>query len=132
MATDQLCFGLGDIVRLATGLEPIKWNLVRTAGHFYNPMGFLSPIVIRFKVFLQQAVQRKPGWDQPLSENLLHTWNALVSELQCSPDMSMPRCIWNDISTEQSYCSLHGFFDASKQAYEAVVYLVIKSSQGQS
>ena len=41
--------------------------------------------------------------------------------------MSLPRCIWNGSPTEGLSCSLYGFCDASKHAYAAVVYLVLKS-----
>ena len=79
-----MSFGFGDIARLATRLEPTKGNLVSTVGCFYDPMGFLSPVGIRFKVLFQQLCKENQDWDQLLSRNLLRKWNALASELQRS------------------------------------------------
>ena len=133
VSRDQLHFGFDNIARLATELEPTKRHLVSIVGRFYDPMGLLSPIVIRFKMFFQELCTRRLEWDQTLTGDLLHQWNTLTSELQYSPTMSMPRCIWNGVHGEEdgSTCTLYGFCDASKYAYAAVIYLAIETPVGQ-
>ena len=128
---DRLCFGLADIARQAAELEPTKCNLVSIVGRFYDPFGFLSPIVINFKILFQKLCEEKKDWDQPLSDQLLHKWEVLVSDLQSNPPMTLPRCLLSDVSLDGYSCSLYGFCDASKHAYAAVVYLVIKTSDEQ-
>jgi len=59
-------------------------------------------------------------------------WKDLIEELEQCPVMFLPRCIWNGSPSEGVSCSLHGFCDASKHAYAAVVYLVLKSPMGQT
>ena len=54
VTTDQLYFRLTDIAHLASELVPTKRNLIATVGKFYDPVGFLSPIVIKFKILLQE------------------------------------------------------------------------------
>ena len=92
-------------------------------------MGILSPIVIRFKILFQELCAWKQEWDQTLAGDLLHKWNTLISQLQCSPTMSLPRCLWSGVSGDKygSTCTLHGFCDASKHACAAVIYLVIQT-----
>ena len=41
--------------------------------------------------------------------------------------MSLPRCIWAEVPTEDVSCRLYGFCNASKHAYAAIVYLVIQT-----
>ena len=131
VGNDQLRFGFDDIARLATELEPTKRHLVSIVGRFYDPMGLLSPIVIRFKILFQELCSRKQEWDQTLDGDLLQKWNKLISELQCSPTMSLPRCFWSNCGdTSENSCTLYGFCDASKHAYAAVIYLVIESPSG--
>ena len=86
--------------------------------------------MIRFKILFQELCARKQGWDHTLSGDLLHKWDTLISELQCSPTMFLPRCFLNG-DEERTY-TLNGFCDASKQAYAAVVYLVVKTPAGQT
>ena len=50
---DQLRFGFVSIAHQARQLEPTKRNIVSIVGHFYDPLGFLSPIVIHFKLLFQ-------------------------------------------------------------------------------
>ncbi len=119
--TDQLRRGFDDIAHIAATIEPTKRHTVSVIGLFYNPLGFLSPIMIRFKMLLQELCKEKRDWDQLLSGELLQKWNKLISELQCSSTLTLPRCIWDGIPTDMSSCSLHGFCDASKHVYAAVI-----------
>ena len=94
VAKDQFCFGFIDIAHSAAELEPTKRNLISIVGRFYDPIGFLAPIVIKFKILLQELSERKIDWDKPLSGDLLRKWETLVTDLQSNPPMSLPRCIW--------------------------------------
>ena len=129
---DQLRFGFTDIAHQARQLEPTKRNIVSIVGRFYDPLGFLSPIVIRFKILFQELCEKGQDWDQPLTPELLAKWKELIEELELCPVMSLPRCIWNGSPTKGVSCSLHGFCDASKHAYAAVVYMTLKSPMGQT
>ena len=133
VSRDQLHFGFDNNARRVTELEPTKRRLVSIVGRFYDPMGLLSPIVIRFKMLFQELCTRRLEWDQTLTGDLLHQWNTLISELQYSPAMSLPRCIWNGVHGEEdgSTYTLYRFCDASKQAYAAVIYLAIETPVGQ-
>ena len=129
---DQLHFGFANVAHQAKQLEPTKRNVVSIVGRFYDPLGFLSPIVIRFKMLFQELCEKGQDWDQPLIPELLVKWKDLIEELEQCPVMSLPRCIWSGSLSEGVSCSLHGFCDASKRAYAAVVYLVLKSPTGQT
>ena len=56
---DQIIFNLHNIAHLARVIEPTKRNIVSTVGKFYDPLGFISPIVIKFKVFFQLLCEKK-------------------------------------------------------------------------
>ena len=131
---DQLHFGFADIAHQARQVEPTvtKRNVVSIVGRFYDPLGFLSPIVIRFKILFQELCEKGQDWDQLLTPELLAKWKELIEELERCQVMSLPRCVLNGSPTEGVSYSLHGFCDASKHAYAAVVYLVIKSPTEQT
>ena len=50
----QFVFDLREIANHARIIDPTKRNFVSVAAKFYDPMGFLSPIIIEFKMFLQE------------------------------------------------------------------------------
>ena len=50
----QFVFDLREITNHARIIDPTKRNFVRVAAKFYDPMGFLSPIIIYFKMFRQE------------------------------------------------------------------------------
>ena len=121
---DQLVFSLDGIAETATRLDPTKRNVVSLIGQIYDPLGFLSPVTIRFKTLMQELCKTKLGWDQLLEGQLLSKWNRLVNDLKMTQPIALPRsyfCGSRDQTT--NYC-LYGFCDASITAYATVVYLV--------
>ena len=67
IATDQFNMSLEDITSAAAELEPTRTVIVSLIGRFYDPLGLLSPVVIQFKIFLQEMCEARPDWDQPLT-----------------------------------------------------------------
>jgi len=61
-------------------------------------------------------------WDQPLEGNCLKHWNALIGELETLGKVKIPICYFKK-EMRQIFSELHGFSDASKNAYAAVLYL---------
>lgn len=58
--SDQLIFELSTMAESAITLVPMKRRAIVLIGRFYNPLGFLSPITIKFKVLVQQ-LYKTPG-----------------------------------------------------------------------
>jgi hypothetical protein len=130
VTSDSLTLDVTDVATAAQGLTPTKINVVSVVGRFYDPLGALSPVVIQFKILFQQLCELKVEWDQPISGELLSKWQSLIRMLQSGPQISIPRCFLYGVTEEVESCELHGFCDASKGAYAAVIYLVMKTSAG--
>ena len=124
---DRLIFDVTEIARLAGSLEPTKRNVVSTIGKFYDPLGFLAPVIIPFKVLFQKLCEHKVEWDETLPEELLHEWKTLVSDLQVGHSVYLPRSYHADLEEKPTTYDLCGFCDASTRAYAAVVYLILRS-----
>ena len=128
---DHLVFDLNEFAILVRSSEATKRNIVGIASRFYDPMGYVSPVTIRFKMLFRDLCVSMIGWDEPLSGELLKKWNALVSNFQGAA-LSMPRCYsWSSEQDIQG-CDLFGFCDASSQAYAAIVYIRVEINAGKS
>ena len=125
---DCLVFDFREVATQAANLEPIKRHIVGVATRFYDPVGFVSPVTIRFKMLFQELCEAKLDWDEPLPPYLLRKWQDLVSSLNQAQPMCIPRYYFEDTFPTDSVIRLHGFCDASKKAYAAVVYLSVETS----
>ena len=126
---DDLIFDLTELTRVMNGAEATKRHIIGASTRFYDPLGFMSPVVIRFKMFFQELCVSKIGWDEPLTGQLLTKWNTLLSGFK-GVVTSIPRCYFWNADKSSSVCSLHGFCDASLGAYAAVVYMKVEASCG--
>ena len=128
VSTDEIIFKPREILNNLQEVEVTKRHVVHTVGKFFDPLGFLSPIVIRFKILFQELCEAKVDWDQTISSPLLDEWNTLVNSLRDCCHIRVPRCHYTCNSSEVVSQCLYGFCDASKRAYAAVIYLVVKTS----
>lgn len=111
-------------------LDPTKRSIVGVTSRVYDPVGFVSPVTIRFKVLFQELCKAKLDWDELLTPNLLSKCQTLVCGLQEVQPLTIPRCYLEKLTLPVSSSRLLGFCDASKLAYAAVVYLLIESECG--
>lgn len=111
-------------------IEPsTKRRLLSECGKIFDPLGWLSPATITFKILLQSLWLTKIGWDDPLPDHINRTWHTARNELICLSSIRIPRFLqMQSIHSVQ----FHGFCDASEKAYSAVVYARSTTSNGSS
>ncbi|XP_077866710.1 uncharacterized protein LOC144355174 [Saccoglossus kowalevskii] len=99
-----------------------KREVAKMVFALYDPLGFLSPIHVCAKLFLQQLWKEKFDWDEPLPGLLENEWIKINIELNSARDIDITRrCISSNEPNPD--CTLHVFADASSKAYGAVLYL---------
>lgn len=86
----------------------------------FDPLGLLSPCVIKAKVLLQQLWLHKLTWDDPIPSEIQNNWNKFAMAIPKISDLSLPRFVLCDAPTS---IELHSFSDASQNAYGACIYL---------
>jgi hypothetical protein len=97
-----------------------KRVLLSELSKVFDPLGWLSPTTIKAKILCQELWKLKLGWDEELPTAVTEEWNRYQSELKLIEKIQIPRCI---TAPKALGFQLHGFCDASKNAYNAVVYL---------
>jgi hypothetical protein len=66
---DCFVFDLGPIARAAKECEPTKRNIISIASKFYDPLGFISPIIVQIKLLFQSLCDSGIEWDAPITDN---------------------------------------------------------------
>ena len=126
---DQLVCDLSSLVQGAVSMKPTKRNIIGLSARFYDPLGFLSPVTVQFKMLFQDVCAARLNWDELLSGALLTKWNSLLLGLEQSRTLCIPRCYFSRFAeTTSCACTLIGFCDASQKAYAAVVFLRMRTA----
>ena len=98
-----------------------KRNILQAASKQYDPLGWLSPIVVRAKLLIQELWRKQVNWDEPLDDDFNNKWFQVAADVEQSASVVMARRYSVMSSNKSVY--LHVFADASTKAYGAVAYL---------
>ncbi|XP_044760854.1 uncharacterized protein LOC123318300 [Coccinella septempunctata] len=87
----------------------------------FDPLGWIAPVIINFKIFIQKLWLNKFDWDEELPSDLAKQFIECFNDLGCISEVKIDR--WLGYKPGALSYEIHGFADASKVAYGAVVYL---------
>lgn len=104
-----------------------KRNILSDIQKLFDPLGWIAPSLVMAKILIQQLWQEKVGWDEPLNQTLSEKWITMRSDLENVNEISIKR--WMN-TTNKDNIEIHGFSDASVQAYGTVVYCRVLHSDG--
>ena len=92
---------------------------LQQSSRVFDPLGYLAPVTVQAKLFLQRLWQHKITWDKPLENILKNDWLTIAQEIEDAITITIPRhyCFTSD------HKQLHVFADASMKAYDTVAYL---------
>ena len=128
---DTLIFDLQEICNISTSSTITKRTMLKTLASFFDPLGLLQPIVVGLKILFQEACKHTKDWDETLPQQLQERWNERIQELDELQIVDVQRpYITNDAADPVVSYELHGYSDASSDAYGACVYLKATSISG--
>lgn len=130
----------------------IRWNLNKDTLHFitstskekgwitkrailseiarlFDPLGLASRVITFAKILMQNLWVWRIGWDNDVPTQVQNSWSLFRSQLEVLQSIKIPRLTMAVDQIEK--VQLHGFSDASEQAYGACIYIVCKSSTGE-
>ena len=88
-------------------------------------MGLVSSGVVLAKLILHEACRLKLDWKQRIPNHLIDKWSIWKENSKYLPQTKLNRCIL----LPHALYELHGFCDASTEAFAAVVYLISRAEQ---
>ena len=127
--SNEFMFSFADLMAFINALPATKRSLLKITAKIFDPLGFLSPFVIRVKILFQLLYSDRIDWDELLQGIVLEHWTSVLTELNTLDNVKIPKCYFN-LGTSFIDIQLHGFSDASEQAFTAVLYLRCVSSDG--
>jgi len=105
-------------VNLGNAKKEHRGTVLFTLSKMYDPLGWLAPVTITGKLFVQKLWLSENSWDQELSKDNAQEWMDYRETLLLLEKVRIPRWIQSKVN---SIVELHGFADASEKAYAAVV-----------
>ena len=103
---DELVFDLSALLHDIAAIKPTKRNIIGLSARIYDPLGILSPVTVQFKMLFQDICAAKLNWDEMLSGELLAKWNCLLSSLEKSQPLCIPRCYFNNFTSSSYFLHL--------------------------
>ncbi|XP_022162437.1 uncharacterized protein LOC111028196 [Myzus persicae] len=105
-----------------------KRQILTEIATIFDPLGLISLVVIKAKIKMQRLWAMGIGWDETLPEETMLDWYKFRESLLLLNNLSIPRCIV--IIGEIIDVQIHGFSDASIEAFGACLYLITTNNQG--
>ena len=127
--TEDDCFSFS-IKPSTKNLRPTRREILSMVCSIYDPLGFLSPVILEGRLILQEICRDQLDWDIPLPEKLQPRWSSWTSSLEELQNVVIPRCHQPQGFGRVKDVELHHFSDASSMAYGQCSYLRLVNEQG--
>ena len=98
-----------------------KRMLISDVSKTFDILGWFSPTIIKVKILFQRLWELKLGLDDPVPTEIQQSWAKWRAELPILSSKLIRRCYSPPDITVKTM-QLHGFSDASENAYSPVVY----------
>lgn len=125
-SADKFRLSISDLPHRETLTKRI---LVSDVAKVFDVLGWFSPVTIKMKILLQRVWEAKIEWDEQVPASIQEIWFRWKEELHVLSTVHIPRCYY-PIGVSVASIQLHGFSDASEDAYSGVVYLRVTDGDG--
>ena len=97
-----------------------KRQALQVVSRVFDPLGFVTPVMICGRILLQQVWLQGTDWDELLPAAVSDSLTDWLSQLDQLAGVHIPRCLCTGAEATES--EVHVFCDASQDAYGAVAY----------
>ncbi|KAK3737845.1 hypothetical protein QZH41_004783 [Actinostola sp. cb2023] len=106
-------------------------GVLSTVSSVYDPLGFVSPLILVGKQILQSLCRESVDWDDPIPDELLPRWERWRRELHVLEQLRIQRCFKPNDFGEIKSTELHHFSDASQDGYGQCTYVRLTNERDQ-
>ena len=105
---------------MSESVSVTKRNVLKKIATVFDPLGLISPAIIKGKMLLQMLWSRGYDWDDEIYDDIANEIQSWLDQLSVLAQVQIPRCI--RLSLTVTSFKLITFVDASTSAFGAVVY----------
>lgn len=98
-------------------------GILSTVCSMYDPLGFISPVILKGKQILQEMCADNLDWDDPLPDKLHARWDDWRSGLKDLVMVNIQRCVKPRDFGAVKVAEMHHFSDASTSGYGQCSFL---------
>ena len=98
-----------------------KRNLLSLVAKIWDPLGYLLPVTIKYRLDLQKIWQDGFGWDDQLPIDKINTWKTNMDQMRYLGDIIIKRCLIPKGVVGKP--QLHAFSDGGDSAFGTCVYI---------
>ncbi|KAK0136825.1 hypothetical protein N1851_026997 [Merluccius polli] len=110
--------------KLALKSQPVtRRGILSVVSSVYDPLGFLSPVILIAKQVLQDLCRTKCGWDASIPTSHAEQWQKWLNELPELYAFQVKRSLIPEGFGNIKSAQMHHFCDASEIGYGSVSYL---------
>ena len=108
-------------INLSHSYSTSKRGVISDIARTFDVLGWIAPVILPMKLLYRELWQTKVDWDDTISQEHQAVHSTWREELPLMNKVKIPRCYFG--KEKPSTIQLHGFSDASNEAYGAVIYL---------
>ena len=123
---DKVSFKKREVIGQLNGIS--KRNCLAFLDQLWDPLGFISPITIKFRIDLQELWSAGFFWDEILSQNIQTKWIEIIQSMNQLLTFEFDRKLKPSDAIDSP--EVHGFSDWGEQAFGGVIYLRWKLDDG--
>ena len=125
-----------DLLRVSVNVTSLRAKpltrrgILSAVSSIYDPLGLVSPTVIRGRKVLQDICRTREVWDKEIPAQERNDWMKWLSHLDATQDLCVPRHLKPADFDGVATLEMHHFSDASEWAYGTVTYARFTNQQG--
>ncbi|GBN46304.1 hypothetical protein AVEN_246835-1 [Araneus ventricosus] len=119
--TDTLKLEIDSLLEMIPNLKCTKRHILKTVAKIFDPVGFISPFVIRVKCLLQQLWELGLNFDDVVPQRVRQNWLEWCAEVETLKSFSLKRTLFSNYDVDEM--EIHVFADSRTKAYGAVAYI---------
>ena len=100
-----------------------KRGILSLLSSTFDPLGIVSPVILKARLILQEEHRRQLHWDEKISEESERDWEVWKKELTKLTEFKLARCTRPAWYQSGNKVTLHHFSDASPKGYGMVTYV---------